>query len=323
MPIRLALLTATAIYHAIATWLESRQPPPGQLIDVGEHRLHIYVQGEGSPTVVLDHSLGGIEGYLLIDELATLTRVCICDRAGYGWSDHSRLPRTSHQIVMELDAALKKAAIEPPYILVGDSFGTYNVRLYAHLFPQKVVGLVLTDGLHDAGMLAMPLSLKALRLFFISGFGMSIAGSCLGIIRLLQGLRMFEVLKPELRQFSKTSLNWVKRSFCLPKHWITMSREMMSLEASARQVSVAHNLGTLPIVSIKAASFFKPALWTRLIPLGSANQLRDKMHVELCKLSTDCLQIEAEKSGHFVWIDQPGLIVEAVQILLDKLSVSL
>ncbi len=35
-----------------------------------------------------------------------------------------------------------QAKIEPPYILVGDSFVSYNVRLYAHLFPEKVVGFL-------------------------------------------------------------------------------------------------------------------------------------------------------------------------------------
>lgn len=320
MPIRVLLLIATTLYQAIAALLEDRQPPPGQLINIGNHRLHLYTKGEGCPTIVLDHSLGGIEGYFLIDELAKLSRVCIYDRAGYGWSDHSSSPRTSHHIAMELDALLTAAAIEPPYLLVGDSFGTYNVRLYAHLFPEKVIGMVLTDGLHEAGMLKMPFSLKALKLFFISGFWMSIAGSILGIIRLLNVCRVFELLKPELRQFSKLSRAWVKRSFCRPKHWITMSREMVNLKASARQVSEAKDLGTLPIVSIKAASFFKPSFWTLFIPLGGANRLRDKMHVELCKLSTDCVQVEASKSGHFVWTDQPDVMVDAVKTILAKID---
>lgn len=314
------LLIATTIYQAIANWLEDRQPPPGQLVDVGQYRLHLYIAGEASPTIVLDHSLGGVEGYFLIEELSELARVCIYDRAGYGWSDHSPYPRSSHQIVKELDTLLVQAGIEPPYILVGNSFGSYNVRLYAHLFPQKVVGIVLTDALHETGMLKMSFLLRALKLFFISGFVISILGSMLGIIRLLKIVGVFELLKPELRHFSQDSLNWVKRSFCRSKHWITMSREMMNLDKSARQVSIAKDFGTLPIVSIKASSFFKPSFWTIFIPLKGANQLREKMHVELCKLSTDCLQVEASKSGHFVWVDQPNVIVDAVKTILKKID---
>lgn len=324
MPISIQVLLAvsTTLYQAIARYLEDLQPPPGKLINVGTHRLHLYVAGEASPTVVIDHSLGGVEGYFLIEELSKLARVCIYDRAGYGWSDHSPYPRTSGQIVQELDTLLIRAKIEPPYILVGNSFGSYNVRLYAHLFPQKVVGMVLTDGLHEAGMLKMSIPLKALKLFFISGFWMSILGSVLGIIQLLRVFGVFELLKPQLRRFSKTSLNWVKRSFCRSQHWITMSREMIDLDRSGRQVSIAKDFGTLPIVSIEAASFFKPSFWTHFIPLKSANQLRQRMHAELCNLSRDCVQVEASKSGHFVWVDQPDVIVNAVKILLDKIQSS-
>ncbi|MGB8701216.1 MAG: hypothetical protein WCD18_17520, partial [Thermosynechococcaceae cyanobacterium] len=67
--IRILLLVATTLYQAIACWLEDRQSPPGKLVDVGGYRLHLYVAGEASPTVVLDHSLGGVEGYFLIEEL--------------------------------------------------------------------------------------------------------------------------------------------------------------------------------------------------------------------------------------------------------------
>jgi hypothetical protein len=168
----------------------------------------------------------------------------------------------------------------------------------------------------------MSIRLQALKLFFISGFAMSTLGSMLGIIRFLSVCKVFELLKPELRYFSKDSLKWVNRSFCRPKHWITMSREMMNLEKSARQVSIVKHFGIMPIVSIKASSFFKPSFWTIFIPLKGANQLRDKMHEELCKLSTDCLQVEASKSGHFVWIDQPDIIVDAVRTVLNKIDSS-
>jgi pimeloyl-ACP methyl ester carboxylesterase len=187
------ILTITTLYQAIASWLEDRQSPPGKLIDVGSFRLHLYSAGDSGPTIVLDHSLGGVEGYFLIEELAKLGRVCIYDRAGYGWSDHSPHSRSSAQIVKELDTLLTQAEIDPPYILVGDSFGSCNVRLYAHQFPEKVAGLVLTDALHETGMLRMSVQLKALKLFFISGFFMSVLGSALGIIRLLRVLRVFEV----------------------------------------------------------------------------------------------------------------------------------
>ncbi|MBV6628010.1 MAG: alpha/beta hydrolase [Rivularia sp. (in: Bacteria)] len=320
LPINYLILIATTIYQLIATWIEDKKAPPGELIDVGGYKLHLYAIGKARPTVILDHSLGGIEGYLLIKEIAKIARVCICDRAGYGWSEKSPHQRSSEQIVKELDILLNNAGIEPPYILVGDSFGSYNVRLYAHKYPEKVIGIVLTDGLHETGMLNMPLSLTVLKLFFASGFLMSILGSILGIIRLLKNIKAFEFLKPELRKFPQNNLNAIKRSFCRAKHWITMTREILTLDISARQVSKANQFGDLPIVSIKADSFFKPSLWTFALPLKAANQLREKMHVELLKLSSDCIQLQAPKSDHFVWVDSPEVILNAIEIILNKVD---
>jgi pimeloyl-ACP methyl ester carboxylesterase len=311
------LLVVTTTYHALSCWLEDFKLAPGQLIDVNGCKLHIYTKGEGSPTIVLDHSLGGIEGYFLIDELAKITRVCVYDRAGFGWSDTNwRLPRTSDNIVTELDILLTNADIKPPYILVGNSFGTYNVRLYAKRFPEKVAGIVLTDGLHEESMFKMPLSLQVLKYFFASGFIMSILGATLGIIRVCKLCGIFRLLKPELGKFPHHVREYVLRSFCRPKHWLTMTREILNLDTSSKQVSIANNFGELPIVSIKATSFFKPSLWTNFIPLKSANKLRDSMHDKIIKLSTNCTQIHANNSGHFIWVDEPEVIVTAVKMIL-------
>lgn len=46
------LAAAGAVYQANATAVDNRNhPPPGQLIDVGGYRMHIYCTGEGAPTV--------------------------------------------------------------------------------------------------------------------------------------------------------------------------------------------------------------------------------------------------------------------------------
>ncbi|NEQ39390.1 MAG: alpha/beta hydrolase [Okeania sp. SIO3I5] len=319
LSIRIILIIATTIYQGIACYLENQKPPPGKLFDVGGYHLHLYTVGEGNPTIILDHSLGGIEGYFLVEKLTKFGRVCIYDRAGYGWSEHSPHPRTSSQIVEELDTLLTQAEIQPPYILVGDSFGSYNVRLYAHRFPEKVIGMVLTDGLHETEMLKMSIQLQVLKLFFISGFVVSTFCSILGIVQLLRKCGIFELIKPELRQFSQESRNYVKRSFCRSKHWITMCREMLNLNNSGEQLLIANKFDSMPIVSIKANSFFQPSWWSFLIPLKAANQLREQMHKDLSNLSTNSVQLQADKSSHFVWIDEPDIIVDAVKIVLDKL----
>ena len=317
----LIFLLITTTYNLLAILRANRiQKTPGELIDIGESKLHLYRKGTGKPTIIIDHSLGGIEGYFLIDALGEITQVCIYDRAGYGWSDRNNKSRCSQNIVTELDLLLTKANIEPPYILVGDSFGSYNVRLYAHQFPEKVVGLVLTDGLHENAMLNLPPIIKAIKFFFLSGFIISIFGSFVGIIRLLGNCGIFELIKPKLKKFSLSIRKQVKRSFYRPKHWITMAQEISTLETSGRQLKVANDFKDLPIVSIKSKTFLKRSLFNFFFPFAKLDQVRDQIHQDLSSISNDFTQLYASNSSHFVWIDEPEKIIEAVKIIKNKLD---
>lgn len=123
----------------------------GLLIDVGGHLLHIQCRGEGLPVVVLDAGLGGASSdwRKVQPDLATTNRTCIYDRAGYGRSDAGPLPRTSARIAAELRTLLMLAELPPPYLLVGHSFGGYNMRLFAGLFPGDTAGVVLVDSPHE------------------------------------------------------------------------------------------------------------------------------------------------------------------------------
>ena len=313
------VLLIGVIFNGIAKAIENhRVQAPGDFVEVNGQKIHYLIKGAGKTTVILDHSLGGIEGYFLIDEIAKITRVCICDRPGYGWSQPSPNPRTSETIVEEWNDLLVQANIEPPYILVGDSFGSYNMRLFAQCYPEKVRALILTDGLHEGAMLNMPLAVKAVNYLFISGFIMSIIGSILGVIRLLGLLGLFESIKPELKQFDRSSLKWIKRSFYNYNHWLTMARELIGLESSGHQLKVANDLKDLPIISIKSRSFFKPSLLTKLLPLKQIDLLRDKIHGNLSLLSSNYTEIPANNSSHFVWIDEPELIVKAIRLSIAR-----
>ena len=309
-------LIPTTIFHWSVSLL-APTPPPGKLIDLGGYKVHLWTKGTGKTTVILDHSLGGIEGYFLIDAIAQLTQVCIYDRPGYGWSDPSPKARCSSEIVRELDLLLTEARIEPPYILVGNSFGSYNVRLYAQRFPQKVQGIILTDGLHESGMLNLLLSIVAVKYLFISGFVMSVLGSLLGIVRLIGTVGLFELIKPEIAQFTTEQRHRIKRSFYHHNHWITMVRELWNLNCSSRQVQVAANFNDLPIISIKSRTFFHASIFTFLFPLKAIDRLRNKMHYHLSLLSNNFSEIPAANSSHFVWTDEPEIIVSAIAQLLN------
>src|SRR5215211_6829923 len=121
----LALAVIGAIYQAIATQIDQRTyPPPGEMVDVGDHSLHINCVGQGSPTVILEAANLGMSAHWVRvqRQVAETTRVCAYDRAGMGWSESGPEPRDARQISGELHTLLSKAGIEGPYVLVGHSY---------------------------------------------------------------------------------------------------------------------------------------------------------------------------------------------------------
>ncbi len=145
------LALAGGVYQTLATARDVRAfSPPGQLVDIGGYKLHLYCQGEGSPTVILESGqANSVPVWAWVQPaVAKTTRVCAYDRAGVGWSDASPQPRDAQHSATELHTLLKHAAISAPYILVGHSFGGLVTHVYAVQYPDEVAGLVWLDVEH-------------------------------------------------------------------------------------------------------------------------------------------------------------------------------
>ena len=133
-------------------------PMPGQLIDVGGHRLHLYCTGTGSPTVVLEPGLGGasLDMTWIAAAVARDSRVCVYDRAGRGWSDAADGPQDAAQTTADLHTLLDRAHIPGPYVLAGHSFGGLYVLSFAAQYPDQVAGMVLLDSTAPASAQTPP-----------------------------------------------------------------------------------------------------------------------------------------------------------------------
>ena len=127
-------------------------PPPGQLLDVGGHRLHIHCVGTpgDAPPVLIEAGLGLSSSYFhwIQTNLARSTKVCTYDRAGLGWSDESNRPREVGDVVEQLHALLDAAGVERPLVLAGHSIGAIILREYVARHPGEVAGLAFLDGSH-------------------------------------------------------------------------------------------------------------------------------------------------------------------------------
>jgi pimeloyl-ACP methyl ester carboxylesterase len=132
---------------ALLSFTSTAQQTDTIKLKVHDHIMTLYAAGKGKPAVILE--AGGGSNHrtwgLVLPKIANDTRVVSYDRPGYLNSDTCTSPRDAITIAKELKAALSKANIPPPYILVGWSYGGSLVRVFAGLYPKDVVGMVLVD----------------------------------------------------------------------------------------------------------------------------------------------------------------------------------
>jgi pimeloyl-ACP methyl ester carboxylesterase len=141
------LLCGTALMAQTGPSAPLAPPPLGKLYDVGGHKMHLYCVGSGSPTVVLEAGAGAfaLDWYFVQPGVARITRVCSYDRAGHGWSELGPLPRTAVQAAHDLNALLHAAGEKGPFVVVGHSLGGVISRLFERAYPDQVAGMVFLD----------------------------------------------------------------------------------------------------------------------------------------------------------------------------------
>lgn len=240
------LLIAGILYQSVATAVDARRyPPPGRLVDVGGHQLHIVCAGQGSPTVILEAAAQAASAHWVWvqPEVAEATRVCAYDRAGMGWSDAGPEPRDARQIAAELHALLENAGVAGPYVLVGHSFGGLYARVYAAQYSGEVTGMVLVDATHPDLWEHLPPEFLApdedKRLAALPAF----AG--VGLMRLTK----FFPAGPDLPAEQQAAITAFNAS---TKFNGAFTAELTAFPETKAQVHAAGSLGDMPLVVLTA-----------------------------------------------------------------------
>lgn len=252
------------------------------LVDVGGRSLYITCMGEGSPTVILEHGMATESGsWATVQQaVARFTRVCAYDRAGRGTSDPAPTPRTSEDMVADLHALLANGNVPGPYILVGNSLGGFNARLYAHKYPAEVVGMVLVDSMHAD-----------------------------------QFARIEQALPPETLQ-DPEEFKAFRRSFTQDYKDPTKNPEGFDQLTSHVQSRAVTSLGDLPMI-VLAASEFRMRIPDPRFGSYMQNMWHD-LQRDLARLSTNSKFVAVEDSGHFIQIDKPQAVIDAIWELVEQ-----
>ena len=292
----LVLLAGPAAAYTLNAASIDYRHPPGQRVDIGGYSLHIYCQGKGSPTVVFDSGIGGfsLEWVNIQAALAGYTRVCIYDRAGYGWSDRSPYPRTTYVIVQELHRLLRAAHVPAPYLLVGHSFGGYNIRYFASEFPKEVAGMVLIDSSHPQQFAAFPkppvhkhktrpLPRRSYRV---------------------------HVLRPVYPQAYPVAIRQLAYMLMVRRRSAEVQlQELNHFEESAKQVlEEGNHFPDIPLIVLSRGK--------RVWPENNYGDAMERVWMylqhDLLSLSSRSEQYIAKHSGHAIHLDQPRLVIRTI-----------
>src|SRR5215208_2078538 len=308
----LILLLAGVVFQFVMTWIDERRyPAPGELVDVGGYSLHLYCTGEPrAPTVVMDSALGGtvLDWQLVQPEVAKFARVCTYDRAGMGWSDPGDQPRTSQQIVKELHTLLGNAGVvEGPYVLVGHSFGGTNMQVYASHYPDEVAGMVLVDSaLEDEKAVTLTQSLQPspvlLKIY-----------ATIGLTRLpyTLGGEPPGLTSPELED-EQVAISSHR------KHVFAVADETSSLQESFNENRAdPMSLGNKPLMVLSAGSVQLTGTGLSQEQVNLIDELHSDSQAALTRRSENAKQIIAEDSGHYIKVERPALVIDAVRHVVE------
>ena len=305
-------------------------PAPGQIVTIPGAQMHVRRLGEGRPAVVLEAGIAAstLNWSLLQPQLAAFTASYSYDRAGFGWSTGRDSSCSLSRIVDDLHATLAALNIAVPYILVGHSFAGLILPEYARRFAAEIGGIVLVDPLTPEEWIKPT---RQQRWMMRRGIWFARIGgvmAALGIVRaclwLLQRgsssaprdvLRLFgskatETVERILRELIKLppeTVRLIRARWSTPWFFWTMAGYIAALPRCSAQVIGKSIPEEIPVTVLSGAH--QP-------------ESRLKEHAAIAAHSLQGRHLMAANSAHWIHLDQPELITEAVRAMAGRLQSS-
>lgn len=286
-------------------------------------RLNIVCFGKGSPTVVFEQ---GGEGSLLSwrkveKPISVVTRVCLYDRAGFGYSDPPPAPVTALSATDDLHALLRAAHVRRPIVIVGHSIGGFYATVYADRFASEVAGLVLVDPGFAGQTSYEPPGQRRVEM----------ANSHQGEERLLAcaaRARRGELPRDEAQtcmhyppaqtpeeaaylDYIVTHPDWYEAEFSASRNYFFGPEGGPSLDTQQEE-AVRRGFGDMPLIVLTASTTPRNQVDTDATAATFAQHWKAG-HDALAARSTRGRSIVVPNSGHFIALDQPQAVIAAIR----------
>ena len=300
----------------------------GRMVDVGNGR-RMYVSDMGremrdGPTVIFESGIAATsQNWLRVQEVvAAYARAVSYDRSGLGWSSPSDSERTPSNIARELRDMLRHAKIPGPYVLVGHSFGGLVVQRYAAEYPDEILGVILVDPMRVEDWPPVNETQRAMlvRGTRMAGFGIPVAR--FGLARLATtsllcrsgklsrafsratakhgGLHVLERITCEVGKMPRAVWPIVAAHWSRPEFYRGLVAHLDAVPASVVEMHGAQSVEGVPVV---------------LLTPGDAKPFSGD---DLRRIGSGARQVIARKSGHWIHLDEPELVVDTIRRMVEQ-----
>lgn len=255
-----------------------------------------------------------VHAFLVQRKVASLTRVCSYDRAGLGWSEPGPKPQDIQRNLRDLEALLARSGEEGPFVFAGWSFGGSIVWLHAQGHVDQTAGLIMVDarpGGWQTWLNEFAPELSSVRVGFAARLR-RIESIGLGPVyswHLLRGSG-----RDSIRGFPEGTADVLLDPGFQARTLQALIDAVDADDISERQM-VMRSLGDVPLIVIRhgrEGMFGLAPVRERIAARWQAAQQ------ELAQMSTDARLEVATTSGHGIPLDQPGVIVDAIEELVKK-----
>jgi pimeloyl-ACP methyl ester carboxylesterase len=287
-------------------------------VDIGGRAMNLVCAGHGSPAVIFDQGWGEttLDWSKVFRATAAMTKACVYDRAGQGYSDPSDRPSTPGNVTDDLHRLLARANLHS-VILVGHSIGGRFATLHTDRFPSDVAGLVLVDpsfaGQGDypqtaADKAALTGALAALKTCAAAARNRQLSR---------QDPRHCFSAHPDL---GEAEIAYLLPSFLKPDRWEALRSELElsngpAADGEAR--AAQRSWGDLPVVVLTHDLSFNPAGEPEAEHRARSEFLK-RGHDALAARSRRGRSIVVPGAGHNIQVDRPEAVIAALRTVLAE-----